>query len=315
MPDEASKPDTRNVTRPQLLNRDERFRQKSPAQKVIELQKRFAECQAPWYRINHSVASVLIIPAAVLSAGCLDAFYLSSRKGEMAQSMRLLAMVLAALATALVGAFVVPSAGRYRLFAKLFVRSFVDVPDTELRALRKLLESNLQFRHYTCHVDLRFVLNAASSADRARLLRKIERAAHSYEPHHDGMPLAADRPFIVMSDVDDTVTPGHDALGVSGMDKSTAAGSMYPCCVEMHKALRGAGQHTVMLTARPPFMVSSLARKLEALSAMADGDLRLGILPGVGPTKVVQGLVSILRGNRRGKGSSISALYSDQVFF
>merc|ERR1712110_1061955 len=84
-------------------------------------------------------------------------------------------------------------------------------------------------------------------------------------------------------------------------------GSLYPGVVELFNQLRGehsensdcsdsvmAGfSHVVVLTARPPWMISSLQTKLQALIESSRTS-RLGILPGAGGVQMVQNGMRIL---------------------
>merc|ERR1712194_179267 len=72
-------------------------------------------------------------------------------------------------------------------------------------------------------------------------------------------------PYVVLSDVDDTILPGADHFKIAGVDRSWALdGSLYPGVVSMHEELRGTGpdDYTILFTARPPTMCKKLEQTL-----------------------------------------------------
>lgn len=100
---------------------------------------------------------------------------------------------------------------------------------------------------------------------------------------------------VVLSDIDDTLHPAHDAgsIGISGQDVTPMEhGQIYPCIHEVHCALRGDHQdnkvcHPVYLSARPAVLAKKqkpelqlLAQKMALLQKLPRKDLFCSVLPG-----------------------------------
>lgn len=181
--------------------------------------------------------------------------------------------------------------------------------------VRKALDSNLVFRRDGSAVDLRsLVFKALSEQDRGRVLAQIARLSAGRLrgtsvgdvapalPAPGGGGVAADPerpPLIVISDVDDTLLPAADALGIGGQDRSwTRDGRVYPGVARLHRELRGGNPpdaYSVLLTARPPKLCADLMRKLPTIAGVATP--RMAILPGPGGVEAVRNVTGILGGD------------------
>lgn len=165
---------------------------------------------------------------------------------------------------------------------------------------RKILDSNLCFRLDGSHVDLRSAMAS------------LNVTSHTHSSN--ALSLQGGR-FTLLSDVDDTLLPAHDGLdgllemvgpqnftglNIAGCDRSIPQdGRLYPGVVRFHEVLRGVGpfDYTVLLTARPPPIVSGLQEKLCALTSV--GCPRLAILPGVERAiDMMNSIRTIVKGNR-----------------
>merc|ERR1719329_574319 len=106
----------------------------------------------------------------------------------------------------------------------------------------------------------------------------------------EDVAVTSDRPpLIVISDVDDTLLPASDALGIGGQDCSwTHDGRVYPGVARLHSELRGGNPpdvYSVLLTARPPKLCADLVRKLPTIAGATNP--RMAILPGPGGVEAV----------------------------
>ena len=163
--------------------------------------------------------------------------------------------------------------------------------DAVLR-IRQQLDSNLVFLK-SGMVDLRsIVFSVLEEADKARVLKCIRTACK--EAGSKGGKVGQRGPFVLLSDVDDTLLPGHDTFKIAGEDRSWKLdGSLYPGVVQLHKELRGDGpdDYTVLFTARPPSMCRKLVVTLHRLAG-PEARPRLAILPGSG---LMQGAKNVVR--------------------
>eukprot|EP00930_Biecheleria_cincta_P070737 TRINITY_DN58350_c0_g1_i1.p1 TRINITY_DN58350_c0_g1~~TRINITY_DN58350_c0_g1_i1.p1 ORF type:complete len:730 (-),score=109.51 TRINITY_DN58350_c0_g1_i1:402-2591(-) len=195
----------------------------------------------------------------------------------------------------------------HKLEAKTYQRSdsrllvelatlFEFLPDDAVLRVRAELDSGLIFRQDGSAADLRaLVFDDMKRADRLKVLRRIY---HACSP-----PPAEHRGFVVLSDVDDTLLPGHDALKISGSDRSWHLdGRLYPGVSRLHRELRNGlrescgGDYSVLLTARPPFLVQSLGKKLRRITGVQKP--RMSILPGAeGTWKAVKNAWRVLTGD------------------
>lgn len=172
---------------------------------------------------------------------------------------------------------------------------FEFLPDDSVLRVRAELDSGLIFRQDGTAADLRaLVFDDLNKGDRLRVLRRIY---HACSP-----PPAERRGFVVVSDVDDTLLPGHDALKISGSDRSWHLdGRLYPGVSRLHRELRNGlreshgADYSVLLTARPPFLVQSLGQKLKRIAGVRQP--RMSILPGAdGAWKAVKNAWRVLTG-------------------
>jgi len=169
-----------------------------------------------------------------------------------------------------------------------FVDVFTSLSEEDRLQAIHVLDSNLVFST-TCIVDFMFI---------ARKLE--EKLPDKFNKFKASMPKVSPprrktwilrgkndkriRSFAVMADIDDTLLPSADALGIGGSDTSWFAdGTLYPGVTTLHRVLRGdhfpsnpAGTrgYTVCLTARPAALTAKLGHTLRALGP------RLSILPG-----------------------------------
>eukprot|EP00928_Gymnodinium_smaydae_P023899 TRINITY_DN1953_c0_g1_i2.p1 TRINITY_DN1953_c0_g1~~TRINITY_DN1953_c0_g1_i2.p1 ORF type:complete len:636 (+),score=86.14 TRINITY_DN1953_c0_g1_i2:100-2007(+) len=198
------------------------------------------------------------------------------------------------------------------IFSKVFCR--ID-DDKEFFEARQHLDGGLVFAADGAHWDLRYCLfDILSPKVRDACLSRCKEAAERCQGDRRKHPLMRgnvgqhpvnpDRvpwTYVPVSDVDDTLLPGHDDFLISGMDRSWRHdGSLYPGIVELHRQLRGDSvaeggffRHTTVLTARPPMLVRKLMTKLAPLVSTVVGD-RLAILPGVGGLQMAQNVGAIL---------------------
>eukprot|EP00928_Gymnodinium_smaydae_P043561 TRINITY_DN29153_c0_g1_i1.p1 TRINITY_DN29153_c0_g1~~TRINITY_DN29153_c0_g1_i1.p1 ORF type:complete len:452 (+),score=58.41 TRINITY_DN29153_c0_g1_i1:98-1453(+) len=181
----------------------------------------------------------------------------------------------------------------------LFMRSFMELNTDELYYVRAALDSNLIFGLGGEHFDLRrIVYSDLEEEEQILALNKI---------HSSCVPPAADTyGFVVLSDVDDTLLPGDDMLGISGSDRSWVLnGTLYPGVKTLLHALRGElgaeRDYPVLLTARPPSLVCSLTTKLDGFaspspksSAFCNCKGRMAILPGADGFAMISNALRIL---------------------
>jgi len=164
--------------------------------------------------------------------------------------------------------------------ATVFRDLFVQLSEEDLRAVRLELDSNLVFRQDGVHVDFRaLVFDVLDSASRQDVLTHMNSTC---KQEAGGLK----RRFVVLTDVDDTLKPGHDPFKVTGEDRSWRVdGSLYPGVVQMHRELRGHGpdDFSVILTARTARNCKSLPLKLSRLIGGEDKP-RLSILSGSSST-------------------------------
>lgn len=166
-------------------------------------------------------------------------------------------------------------------FADLFVR----LPLDAVPRVRASLDSGLVFRQDGRAADLRgLVFEDLGKRQRNLVLSMIYKTC---EPPPQGTP-----GFVVMSDVDDTLFPATDALHIGGSDRSWHLdGRLYPGVSRMHRELRSGirdaygPDYSVLLTARPPFMVKSMPDRLKRIAGLQNP--RLSILPGSNSIKEV----------------------------
>lgn len=169
-----------------------------------------------------------------------------------------------------------------------FVDVFTSLSEEDRLEAIHILDSNLVFST-TCIVDFMFIV------------RKLEeKLPDKFDKFKASMPKVSPRrrkswifrgkndkrikSFAVMADIDDTLLPSADALGIGGCDTSWVTdGTLYPGVATLHRVLRGdhypsnpAGTrgYTVCLTARPAALTAKLGHTLRALGP------RLSILPG-----------------------------------
>eukprot|EP00930_Biecheleria_cincta_P032794 TRINITY_DN22732_c0_g1_i2.p1 TRINITY_DN22732_c0_g1~~TRINITY_DN22732_c0_g1_i2.p1 ORF type:complete len:240 (+),score=34.09 TRINITY_DN22732_c0_g1_i2:57-722(+) len=110
---------------------------------------------------------------------------------------------------------------------------FEALPDEGVGRVRGILDSNLVFTPASRqHIDLRhLVFKELSMPDRQRVLRRIHSAC--------APPPASCQGFVVLSDVDDTLLPGHDTFGIAGTDRSCELdGRFYPGVLRLHAELQ-----------------------------------------------------------------------------
>eukprot|EP00928_Gymnodinium_smaydae_P069546 TRINITY_DN5306_c0_g1_i1.p1 TRINITY_DN5306_c0_g1~~TRINITY_DN5306_c0_g1_i1.p1 ORF type:complete len:702 (-),score=75.33 TRINITY_DN5306_c0_g1_i1:400-2505(-) len=190
-------------------------------------------------------------------------------------------------------------------------RLFELLPDDAVPHVRADLDAGLVFRKDGSAADLRGIVSELSVNDRSRVLNKIRRACP---------PVAADRQgFVVLSDVDDTLLPARDVLQIGGSDRSWYLdGRLYPGASTTHRELRGGlrdehgGDYSVLLTARPPFLVRSLATKLRRIAGLDRP--RIAILPGQGGAmNVAMNAVRALTGNYARLGQTKVARVTEYV--
>jgi len=164
-------------------------------------------------------------------------------------------------------------------FASSLLSFFQALPPNAVPHCRAELDACAVFRQDGTLVDLRSLIfeSEMSEYSRRQMLSIIER---SCEPPRRETP-----GFVVLSDVDDTLLPGKDLLNISGCDRSWHQdGSLYPgvCC--LHRQLRSGlrdeygGDYTVLLTARPPWLLHGFTKRFPRLSGVQKA--RMGILPG-----------------------------------
>lgn len=173
--------------------------------------------------------------------------------------------------------------------ATVFRDLFVQLSEDDLRAVRLELDTNLVFRQDGVHVDLRAlvfdVLDSASRRDvLSHMINTCKWTPGGLKLHEDAGGLK--KRFVVLTDVDDTLKPGHDPFHVTGEDRSWRMdGSLYPGVVQMHRELRGDGpdDFSVILTARTARNCKSLPSKLSRLIGGEDKP-RLSILSGSSST-------------------------------
>ena len=190
-------------------------------------------------------------------------------------------------------------------YAKLWLELFLRVGPRESRRLRCALAGNLCFRRRDgAHLDVEFARRHLSPADDARLIAHLRHAAER-APRKPGS-------YAVVSDVDDTMTPGgYGALGVAGTDTTAPEGSFFPGCAQLHRELGGPAGYSTLLTARPPPLVRSMiesARGAELLRAFGP---RIALLPGASAaaevgTNLKNILVAGLVRRRRGPWRSLA---------
>lgn len=196
-----------------------------------------------------------------------------------------------------------------------FAGLFEDLNDAAADRVRKALDSNLVFRRDGSAVDLRsLVFKGLSEQDRDRVLARItrlsagRRRASSIGETTAALPAAEGEgaaavperpPLIVISDVDDTLLPASDALGIGGQDRSwTLDGRVYPGVARLHRELRGGNPpdvYSVLLTARPPKLCADLVRKLPTIAGVTTP--RMAILPGPGGVEMMRNVTGILGGD------------------
>eukprot|EP00931_Biecheleriopsis_adriatica_P007367 TRINITY_DN108657_c0_g1_i1.p1 TRINITY_DN108657_c0_g1~~TRINITY_DN108657_c0_g1_i1.p1 ORF type:complete len:771 (-),score=168.47 TRINITY_DN108657_c0_g1_i1:12-2324(-) len=172
---------------------------------------------------------------------------------------------------------------------------FTDLTDEAVPKVRAVLDSELVFRQNGQSADLRSVVyDELSDAGKGRVLTRIRQACRPPDRRQPG--------FVVLSDVDDTLLPGHDTFKVSGADRSWHLdGRLYPGVVRLHLELRAGlreaygGDYSVMLTARPAFLANGLVEKLRRMCGEATKKPRMAILPG--GANVVANLGRALAGN------------------
>lgn len=165
---------------------------------------------------------------------------------------------------------------------------------------RALLDGGLWFRSDSSAADLRsLVFEDLELQDQQRVLARIHATCVPPDPEQAGL--------VVLSDVDDTLLPGHDTLGISGSDRSWHLdGSLYPGVSRLHQELRNGlrdcygGDYSLLLTARPPRLTRHLPEKFARITGVRNP--RLGILPGEGGAKVAVNAVRCLTGNYRKLG-------------
>jgi len=161
----------------------------------------------------------------------------------------------------------------YATLLKEFPRLWAKLSSDEMSRIRREFDSNLCFQPNGEHVDLRTVVfEGLSENERDQILSRIQ--CQSFE-------LADSARFVLLADVDDTLLPGHDILGISGVDRSWHTdGQLYPGVSRLCMELCGArvDDYPVLLTARPPGLLSSLSTKVKRLAGVEAP--RLGILPG-----------------------------------
>lgn len=163
------------------------------------------------------------------------------------------------------------------------------VPDAAIPRVRAALDGGLIFDARGRHLDLRRLVFDLPPPARNRALSRLHEACCAPAPERQG--------FVVLSDVDDTVLPGRDLFRVSGSDRSWSLdGRLYPGVAQMHTVLRGSlgpdRDYPVLLTARPPPLVSKLPGKLHELTDEVRP--RMAILPGVGGFRIAANTVRIL---------------------
>lgn len=174
-----------------------------------------------------------------------------------------------------------------------FATLFQALPDEAVGRVRGALDSNLVFTPASRqHIDLRYlVFEELSEQESQQVLRRIHNAC--------APPPASCQGFVVLSDVDDTLLPGHDKLGIAGTDRSCDLdGRLYPGALRLHTELRGFlgsnRDYSVLLTARPPMLCASLAAKFHSHSLSGFDVPRLAILPGASGVSMAINAVSIL---------------------
>lgn len=160
---------------------------------------------------------------------------------------------------------------------------------------RAALDASLIFRVDGSPADLRsLVFEGLHESQQARVLNRIRDCC--------APPPADCYGFVLLSDVDDTLLPGHDALQIAGSDRSWHLdGRLYPGVSRTHLELRGGlrdaygGDYSVLLTARPPALVRSLGNKLKRITGL--NNPRMAILPGEGnPADMAKNAVRALFG-------------------
>lgn len=176
---------------------------------------------------------------------------------------------------------------------QVFAYLFCQIPGKVVAEVRCALDADLVFRPGGVHVDLRYlVFDSIEEMQRARVLERIREEC--------APPPAERHGFLVMSDVDDTLLPGADPLGVCGRDRSwTTNGELYPGVCRLMCELRGdlgslRDYHTV-LTARPPKLAQGLTHKLARLASNGERP-RMAILPGADGFEMIANTFNILRG-------------------
>mmetsp|Transcript_10714 Transcript_10714/g.24415 ORF Transcript_10714/g.24415 Transcript_10714/m.24415 type:complete len:706 (+) Transcript_10714:64-2181(+) len=168
---------------------------------------------------------------------------------------------------------------------------FEKLPPLGLRRARRVFDSGLIFSSSNRHIDLRvLVFKYMNANSRRRLLSRIRTCCKPIDQSVRGL--------VVLTDIDDTLMPGTDALGVAGTDRSGVnPGEMYPgvrrLCRELRADLRSGHDlsYPVLLSARPSWLVLPLVEKFMSLCS---GDRALAILPGKGGSHVPMNLARIL---------------------
>jgi len=176
--------------------------------------------------------------------------------------------------------------------------------DEAVARMRALIDGGCIFRQDGTAADLRsIVFDGLTKKERQRILTRIHAACTPPSPERAG--------FIVLSDVDDTLLPGHDMLQMAGSDRSWHLdGRLYPGASRMHVELRGdlrsdhGKDYSVLLTARPTFMVKPLLnRYLRRISGLDPP--RMAILPGEGSSmNVAMNALLVLTGNYSSLGKT-----------
>lgn len=180
-------------------------------------------------------------------------------------------------------------------FTVSFCELFMLLPSSEVPRIRAILDSCLVFRPDGRAADLRSMVFEEIGKDQQKLV--LDKINASCNP-----PAPDTRGFVVLSDVDDTLFPASDAMKIGGSDRSWHLdGRFYPGVSRLHRELRAGlrenygGDYSVLLTARPPFLVKSTTTKTMRLSGVRNP--RLAILPGTSNNMEVAGnFFNILRG-------------------
>lgn len=169
------------------------------------------------------------------------------------------------------------------------------MPPEAVPRCRAMLDAGLVFRTDSTAADLRSIVFCDLELEaQKRVLARIRAACRAPDPAQPGL--------VVLTDVDDTLLPGADALQIAGSDRSWHLdGQLYPGVCRLHRELRNGlresygGDYSVLLTARPPRLIRHLPERFPRLTGLKNP--RMAILPGEGGAQMALNTIRVLAGN------------------